>query len=123
MTTTLAAADPGLAAGYRRFVLRRLLCLAVLLLAAVLALLVDIATGPANLGLATVVQGLWDPAAVDLSTRVIVQDVRLPYASWPSWWGPAWVWPGPRCKRCSTTPWPVRLPLESERRPLWGLPW
>lgn len=80
MTTSLAPAEPGLAAGYRRFVLRRLLCLAGLLLAAVSALVVDIATGPASLGLATVVQGLWDPAAVDLSTRVIVQDVRLPYA-------------------------------------------
>lgn len=69
-----------LAGEYRRFIWRRLVCLGLLALAAVLALLVDIASGPALLGLGEVTDALLDPATADAATRVIVWDIRLPYA-------------------------------------------
>ncbi|TFH84892.1 iron ABC transporter permease [Billgrantia azerbaijanica] len=78
---SLAPGNPAALAGqYRRFVWRRVLCLAGLALAAGAALLVDIASGPALLGLGDVVHGLLDPAALDDGTRVIILDIRLPYA-------------------------------------------
>jgi len=69
-----------LASQYRRFVLRRVLCLAGLALATLCALLVDIATGPSMLGLADVFHGMLNPQALDAATRVIIEDIRLPYA-------------------------------------------
>ncbi|MFW5824402.1 MAG: FecCD family ABC transporter permease, partial [Marinobacter sp.] len=65
---------------YRHFVWRRLLCLVLLTVAALVALLVDIASGPSMLGLADVIQGLLNPDSVDAGTRVIIEDIRLPYA-------------------------------------------
>lgn len=74
------ATEGGLAKAYRRFVLRRVLCVTALAVAAVVALLVDIASGPAMLGLLDVVAGLWNPESLDAGTRVIIQDIRVPYA-------------------------------------------
>ncbi|MDX5329349.1 MAG: iron ABC transporter permease [Marinobacter sp.] len=73
-------ADGGLASQYRRFVFRRVLCLAGLVTAAVAALLVDIASGPAMLGLLDVIRGLLNPESLNAGTLVIIQDIRLPYA-------------------------------------------
>ena len=78
--TTATADEGGLAQQYRRFVLRRVCCLVALALATVLALLADIASGPSMLGLADVLHGLLNPQAVDAATRVIIEDIRLPYA-------------------------------------------
>lgn len=67
-------------AAYASLLRRRLavlLALGGLMVAAVLA---DIATGPSNLPLRAVMTGLLDPAALDAPTRVIVWEVRLPYA-------------------------------------------
>lgn len=72
--------DGGLASQYRRFVFRRVLCLAGLVTAAVAALLVDIASGPAMLGLLDVIRGLLNPESLNAGTLVIIQDIRLPYA-------------------------------------------
>ncbi|MCH8497786.1 MAG: iron ABC transporter permease [Marinobacter sp.] len=69
-----------LAAAYRQFVWRRFACLLLLLLGCLVAFLVDIASGPASLGLMEVVQGLLRPETLDMGTRVIIQDIRLPYA-------------------------------------------
>ncbi|WP_061330944.1 FecCD family ABC transporter permease [Marinobacter excellens] len=69
-----------MASQYRRFVFRRVLCLAGLVTAAVAALLVDIASGPAMLGLLDVIRGLLNPESLDAGTRVIIQDIRVPYA-------------------------------------------
>ncbi|RMJ03228.1 Hemin transport system permease protein HmuU [Marinobacter litoralis] len=69
-----------LATQYRRFVLRRVLCLAALAVTAVIALLVDIASGPSMLGLGDVIHGLLNPDSLDAGTRVIIEDIRLPYA-------------------------------------------
>ncbi|QEA13055.1 FecCD family ABC transporter permease [Comamonas flocculans] len=69
-----------LAARYRRFAALRLWLLAgmALLLCAMLAL--DLATGPAGLPLATVLDGLVRPADLALEQRIILWEVRLPYA-------------------------------------------
>src|SRR5690554_2021152 len=56
------------------------MCLVALASAALVALLVDIASGPSMLGLADVVHGLLSPEAMDAGTRVIIEDIRLPYA-------------------------------------------
>ena len=69
-----------LADDYRRFVWRRVLCLGGLTLAAMTALLVDIASGPSMLGLIDVFRGLLNPEGIDVGTRVIIEDIRLPYA-------------------------------------------
>lgn len=69
-----------LADDYRRFVWRRVLCLGGLTLAALVALLVDIASGPSMLGLLDVFRGLLNPEGIDAGTRVIIDDIRLPYA-------------------------------------------
>lgn len=80
MTPTGESEAGGLAKAYRRFVLRRVLCVTALAVAAVIALLVDVASGPAMLGLQDVVKGLWNPEALDAGTRVIIEDIRVPYA-------------------------------------------
>ena len=67
-------------AAYARLLRRRLFILAALTLLMLVAVLADIATGPSNLPLATVVRGLLEPAVLDAPTRVIVWEVRLPYA-------------------------------------------
>lgn len=67
-------------AAYARLLRRRLLVLAALALLMLAAVLADIATGPSNLPLATVVRGLLEPQLLDAPTRVIVWEVRLPYA-------------------------------------------
>ncbi|GLK72207.1 iron ABC transporter permease [Ancylobacter dichloromethanicus] len=67
-------------AAYARLVRRRILLVATLGALMVVALLFDIATGPSNLPLADVVSGLFDPAGLDAPSRVIIWEVRLPYA-------------------------------------------
>lgn len=67
-------------AGYARLVRRRLVILAGLGALMLVALVLDIATGPSNLPVHTVVAGLFDPAALDAPARVIIWEVRLPYA-------------------------------------------
>lgn len=69
-----------LAQSYARIHLRRVAILLLCALLLVLSLLADIASGPAGLDLATVVRGLFHPAAVDDGVRVILWDIRLPYA-------------------------------------------
>ncbi len=68
------------ALGYRHLLLRRsalLLLLAVLLATSLVA---DVATGPSSLGFSDVVRVLLNPDAAARPLRVIVWDVRLPYA-------------------------------------------
>nr|WP_237182473.1 iron ABC transporter permease [Roseomonas marmotae] len=54
--------------------------LALLALALVAALLADIATGPAQLTLSTVISGIIDPESLPRPIQVILWNVRLPYA-------------------------------------------
>jgi iron complex transport system permease protein len=77
---TAAPAPGSLAAGYAGFVRRRFLLLGLLAVLLLLALLADIATGPAQLSLGTVVSGLIDPDSLPRPIQVILWNVRLPYA-------------------------------------------
>ncbi len=70
----------GLAVAYRRFVRWRGLLL--LAFAALLAasMLLNVALGPAGLPLARIVSGLLDPDILTTAERLILFEVRLPYA-------------------------------------------
>ncbi|MFA7439247.1 FecCD family ABC transporter permease [Castellaniella sp.] len=59
---------------------RRLLGLALLAAALLLAMAADVLSGPAALGPAELWQAVWQPGQVSELTRVIVWDLRLPHA-------------------------------------------
>ena len=87
MPSTTTAAMPAIAsppedpiAAYRRTVRKRLLLTAVLVLAIAASLLADVASGPAALSPADLLQTLLHPDAAGAGTRVIVWQFRLPYA-------------------------------------------
>lgn len=67
-------------AAYARLIRRRVMIVVGLGALMLAALLVDIATGPSRLPIADVVAGLLDPASLDGPARVIIWQVRLPYA-------------------------------------------
>lgn len=74
------ASRNSLAEQYQWFIWRRFLCIAALSASVLLALLVDVASGPSMLGLGDVVHGLLNPDELDPATGVIIKDIRLPYA-------------------------------------------
>ncbi|MBB4303206.1 iron complex transport system permease protein [Rhodobium orientis] len=76
--TTLAAQD--LAAGHRRIAMHRIAMLVVLAVILLVALVLDLTTGPARIDLAEIVGGILDPAGLDVRTRIILWQVRLPDA-------------------------------------------
>ncbi|MCH4196615.1 MAG: iron ABC transporter permease [Serratia liquefaciens] len=65
---------------YHHILRHRLLMMGVLALAIMGSLLLDFTMGPSGLSLSSLWQILIDPAAADAGTRVIVWDIRLPYA-------------------------------------------
>ena len=65
---------------YQHILRHRLLMMGVLALAIIGSLLLDFTMGPSGLSLSSLWQTLIDPAAADAGTRVIVWDIRLPYA-------------------------------------------
>ncbi|MGK3127239.1 FecCD family ABC transporter permease [Candidatus Pantoea formicae] len=65
---------------YRQVLRQRLLLIGVLMLAILASVILDFTLGPAGLSLDTLWQTLTHPDAVDAGTRVIVWDIRLPYA-------------------------------------------
>lgn len=69
-----------LAAQYRRQNRWRLVLLVLLLLVLGMSLATDLATGSASYPLSEVLAGFVDPASLDAGMRVILFDVRLPYA-------------------------------------------
>lgn len=69
------------AVGFYQKILRRRLSLLALLSAAIIAsLLLDFTSGPAGLGYNDLLRTLLAPATADPTMRVIVWDIRLPYA-------------------------------------------
>ena len=78
------AAESGLEADtltrYRQILHQRLMLISVLVLAILASVVLDFTLGPAGLSLGTLWQTLLHPDAVDAGTRVIVWDIRLPYA-------------------------------------------
>ncbi|CAM3562753.1 iron ABC transporter permease [Rahnella bruchi] len=73
-------APDGVMGRYQNIVRRRLLIMLVLVLAIVVSLVIDFIMGPSGLSLSTLWKTLFDAAAADPGTRVIVWDIRLPYA-------------------------------------------
>jgi iron complex transport system permease protein len=76
----VAAAVPPVAAGYRRRTRRRVLVLGCAGALALAAFLTDLATGPGNFPLASVVAALWDRSAAGPALGLIVWEIRLPVA-------------------------------------------
>ncbi|MBL4721425.1 MAG: iron ABC transporter permease [Alphaproteobacteria bacterium] len=74
------AARIPLAVGYRRFVFRRLFWLLVLGTALVLSVAINILTGPAGLDIESVIIGILNPSSLSVTERIIIWEVRLPYA-------------------------------------------
>lgn len=67
-------------AAYQQTLKRRVLLVALLVLIICLSILADFMLGPSGLPLADIMHALWSPADADPTTRVIVWDIRLPYA-------------------------------------------
>ena len=65
---------------YRRLIRRRVIGIAVLIAAIVASLLLDFTLGPAGLSLSELWQTLVSPERAEASTRIIVWNIRLPYA-------------------------------------------
>ncbi|BEN55209.1 iron ABC transporter permease [Serratia marcescens] len=72
--------DAGVMGRYQHILRHRLLMMGALALAILGSLLLDFTMGPSGLSLSSLWQTLLDPAAADAGTRVIVWDIRLPYA-------------------------------------------
>ncbi|CNH86550.1 iron ABC transporter [Yersinia frederiksenii] len=80
MAETPQQTDVSVMGSYKNIVRHRLLIMGVLVLAIVGCLLLDFTMGPSGLTLSSLWQTLIDPASADAGTRVIVWDIRLPYA-------------------------------------------
>ncbi|MDN5842649.1 MAG: iron ABC transporter permease [Alcaligenaceae bacterium] len=75
----IPATAPALA-DYRRILRRRWILAAGLAVVILLSVLADFMLGPSGLGLSELTHALLHPAQADPTTRVIVWDIRLPYA-------------------------------------------
>ncbi|HCB3600272.1 TPA: iron ABC transporter permease [Serratia marcescens] len=80
MTDAKGQPNGGVMGRYQHILRHRLLMMGVLALAILGSLLLDFTMGPSGLSLSSLWQTLLDPAAADAGTRVIVWDIRLPYA-------------------------------------------
>ncbi|HAT3676446.1 FecCD family ABC transporter permease [Serratia marcescens] len=80
MTDAKGQPNAGEMGRYQHILRHRLLMMGVLALAILGSLLLDFTMGPSGLSLSSLWQTLLDPAAADAGTRVIVWDIRLPYA-------------------------------------------
>jgi len=78
--TAKANTDHSVMGQYQNIVRRRLFIMLILVLAIVVSLVIDFVMGPSGLSLGTLWKTLFDAAAADPGTRVIVWDIRLPYA-------------------------------------------
>jgi iron complex transport system permease protein len=77
----MATNDPShIHKGYQQLLWKRIALLVLLALATLISFCVDIATGPSTLAFQDVIQALLHPSQVDVTTRVIIWEVRLPYA-------------------------------------------
>lgn len=74
------AGDEAILRGYARLQARRVAIVALLFVGMLVAFVADVATGASSLSLSGVVGALLSPSSVEAGVRVIVWDVRLPYA-------------------------------------------
>ncbi|UNH29614.1 FecCD family ABC transporter permease [Moellerella wisconsensis] len=72
--------EQGIKSHYRQLLRRRLVWMLLIIAFIVLSLMIDFTLGPSGLSLEKLWQTLTSPASVDAGTRVIVWDIRLPYA-------------------------------------------
>lgn len=70
----------GVMAHYRQILRRRIALMLLLLLLIVASLLLDFVLGPSGMSLHTLWQTLTNPGSAAAGTRVIVWDIRMPYA-------------------------------------------
>ena len=78
-----AIANPAVLAashGYRRLLARRVCLLLVIGCALLGSVLLDLSTGSSGMGVGQLLQGLLHPQTLDVTDRVIIWNVRLPYA-------------------------------------------
>ena len=78
-----AIANPAVLAashGYRRLLARRVCLLLVIGCALLGSVLLDLSTGSSGMGLGQLLQSLLHPQTLDVTDRVIIWNVRLPYA-------------------------------------------
>ncbi|MFJ3429356.1 MULTISPECIES: FecCD family ABC transporter permease [Pseudomonas] len=78
-----AIANPAVLAashGYRRLLARRVCLLLVIGCALLGSVLLDLSTGSSGMGVGQLLQGLLHPQTLDVTARVIIWNVRLPYA-------------------------------------------
>lgn len=80
MTSLTAPTVDAILDEHRRLRLRRHVLLIVLAIACVLAVALDVATGPSAMSPWRIVTGLIDPGALSPSEAAIVWQIRLPYA-------------------------------------------
>lgn len=76
MTPDTATIDKG----YRQQFTRRIILLCALGIATLVSFFVDMAVGPSMLNFRDVINAVWSPDTVELAQRVIVWEVRMPYA-------------------------------------------
>ncbi len=76
----MAAAASSAVTAYRQILRRRLAFIVLLVAAIIAALLVDFMLGPSGLPWRELLAALVDPSGADPTNRVIVWDIRLPYA-------------------------------------------
>ena len=69
-----------LSAGYARILRRRMIYIGLLSAAVTLSIICDIATGPSVFPLADILSGVFAPESLSQAQRVILWDVRMPYA-------------------------------------------
>ncbi|WP_437891070.1 FecCD family ABC transporter permease [Phytobacter sp. V91] len=84
MSSHLTASVPldasAVALQYKKILLRRFILAGAILLLILLSLLLDFTLGPSGLSLPTLWHTLFDAASADAGTRVIVWELRLPFA-------------------------------------------
>lgn len=79
-TITIQKAVPDVMANYQHILRHRILIMGLLVIAIVGSLILDFTMGPSGLTLQELWQTLWMPEQVNTGVRVIVWDIRLPYA-------------------------------------------
>lgn len=75
-----ASTDLNVMKRYRGILRKRLIVMALVIMAIVGSLVLDFIMGPSGLTVSELWQTLWHPETVDAGTQVIVWDIRLPYA-------------------------------------------
>ncbi|MBL5883582.1 iron ABC transporter permease [Lelliottia aquatilis] len=68
------------ASQYRKVVMKRFIVAGAILLMIIFSLLLDFTLGPSGISITTLWHTLFDAASADAGTRVIVWDLRLPFA-------------------------------------------